>query len=254
MKRSGVQRSTIRSLRSDEPNPEGEPRRYEDRDGYVRLRWKIGVRQYVERLERDESGSLVRTKPPKAKRIDAGEVVRLYREGMTQTEIAERIGCNHGAVSRVLARQGEQVRPHWNRVKADPEQVIALYATGLGTIEVAARLGTNRHWVADLLRQRGLLRRSGQQPRGVPSYDAEFKRQRRLVRRRSGGRCEAGTEACTLVAAHVHHRKLRSRGGGNEFDNLLDVCHPCHTWIHANVAAATDAGWMLHSWEGPPER
>ena len=46
-----------------------------------------------------------------------------------------------------------------------------------------------------------------------------------------------------------HHRKLRSRGGGHEPENLADLCVSCHSWVHHNIAEATEAGWMIASWE-----
>lgn len=49
MKRSGF--SSIRSLRQHEEIPAGEPRRYRNGRGYIRLRWKVGTEQYVEEYE-----------------------------------------------------------------------------------------------------------------------------------------------------------------------------------------------------------
>ena len=40
-----------RRLRDDEPIPTGEPGRYRLSTGYIVLRWKVGVRSYVELLE-----------------------------------------------------------------------------------------------------------------------------------------------------------------------------------------------------------
>lgn len=42
---------TTRRLRDDEPIPAGEPGRYRLSTGYIVLRWKVGVRSYVELLE-----------------------------------------------------------------------------------------------------------------------------------------------------------------------------------------------------------
>lgn len=41
----------IRALRADEPLPDGAPRRYRNGAGYIRLRWKVGVEEYVEEYE-----------------------------------------------------------------------------------------------------------------------------------------------------------------------------------------------------------
>lgn len=41
----------IRSLRRGEPVPTGNPRRYPNSDGYIRLRWKVGIDEYAETYE-----------------------------------------------------------------------------------------------------------------------------------------------------------------------------------------------------------
>lgn len=46
-----VARMSIRTLRADEPVPAGDPARYLDGRGYVRLRWHVGPDQYVEEYE-----------------------------------------------------------------------------------------------------------------------------------------------------------------------------------------------------------
>lgn len=57
--------------------------------------------------------------------------------------------------------------------------------------------------------------------------------------------CEAGTRVCVGRAAHVHHRRLRSQGGGDEPSNLLAVCPPCHRYIHDHPAESYERGWLL---------
>lgn len=57
--------------------------------------------------------------------------------------------------------------------------------------------------------------------------------------------CEAGTRVCVGRAVHLHHRRLRSQGGGNEPENLLAVCAPCHDHIHRNPAESYERGWLL---------
>src|SRR5690349_13206471 len=42
---------SIRSLRPDEPIPTDEPKRYPNAAGYVRLRWRVGPKEYVEVYE-----------------------------------------------------------------------------------------------------------------------------------------------------------------------------------------------------------
>lgn len=57
--------------------------------------------------------------------------------------------------------------------------------------------------------------------------------------------CEAGTQVCTGRAAHRHHRRMRSQGGGNEPSNLLAVCPSCHDYIHAHPSESYERGWLL---------
>lgn len=52
MKRGGpLKRTAIRALRPNEPVPTGEPRRYHNGAGYIRLRWLVAPNQYVEEYE-----------------------------------------------------------------------------------------------------------------------------------------------------------------------------------------------------------
>lgn len=69
---------------------------------------------------------------------------------------------------------------------------------------------------------------------------------------RSGGRCEFCTRSLNN-RAHVHHRKLRSQGGGDEEENLV-VIHPeCHEFAHRNRAFAADHGWIVSGWSDPSQ-
>lgn len=66
--------------------------------------------------------------------IDA-DVVRFYREGRTQAEIAQRIGRNQATVSRVLARVGERLQ-----VGAEEELALARREAVAELDRVQARL------------------------------------------------------------------------------------------------------------------
>ncbi len=80
------------------------------------------------------------------------------------------------------------------------------------------------------------LKRTAFKPKVRKKHD--WSAMRTAVAKRSAGRCEARWDGCTILAAHVHHIKLRSQGGGDEPENLLAVCNHCHTMIHNNVALA----------------
>jgi len=86
-------------------------------------------------------------------------------------------------------------------------------------------------------------------------FNREFEAMKPVVKARSRGYCESWPfvrdncpeEAQDLYHAapiagtcqfknpvHVHHRKYRKRGGTNSPMNLLHLCEPCHSWIHAH--------------------
>ena len=70
---------------------------------------------------------------------------------------------------------------------------------------------------------------------------AEYKRNRALVRRRSGGRCEmlAGGRMCgSRDRVQCDHVVPKSQGGGNGLENLRDLCHACHAAKTAAESAA----------------
>lgn len=75
---------------------------------------------------------------------------------------------------------------------------------------------------------------------------------RMAVRRRSGGRCEAGASPCTGHAQHFHHRKLR-RAKDHTEANCLHVCNACHMFMHENRLLAYAMGWIVHQHHEPHE-
>ena len=75
-----------------------------------------------------------------------------------------------------------------------------------------------------------------------------------MVKDRADGHCEAANFAtCTGFPEHLHHRQLRSQGGGHTVENLIAVCSSCHTWFHREVAVATSQGWIVRSVHEPGE-
>ena len=70
-----------------------------------------------------------------------------------------------------------------------------------------------------------------------------------LLHARSGGVCEICGQA---EATEIHHRKYRSRGGGHNIENLLNVCgmgntSGCHGRCHTQDGE--DNGWAVHAWQ-----
>jgi hypothetical protein len=94
------------------------------------------------------------------------------------------------------------------------------------------------------------MKRSAITP-SISDFEREFQAMKPSVALRSGGLCEARYFAqnyapdadvidalkavkCEIRATNTHHRKYRSRQGTNALSNLIDLCTPCHSWIHAH--------------------
>jgi hypothetical protein len=74
---------------------------------------------------------------------------------------------------------------------------------------------------------------------------------RARIRRRSGGRCEAGiVGVCELWATGMHHRKLRRHGDHTEA-NGLHVCKSCHDEIHMHPAWSYEQGLLVRATSDP---
>lgn len=81
------------------------------------------------------------------------------------------------------------------------------------------------------------------QGRPDPAVDEQWRKIYEEVRDRWW--CEGATPACESGrhrGAHAHHVILRSQGGPDEAWNLKWLCHPAHTWVHANPAEAAELG------------
>lgn len=125
---------SIRRLSDEEPLPCGKPRRYTTVDGYKILRWKIGLKTYVEALEhrvitgrssphvhhkngrRDDNakGNLVPLTPlehgAEHSTVDFNEAVELYSSGWSLPQLAQRYGVHNTSVMRGLKRRGVAMR------------------------------------------------------------------------------------------------------------------------------------------------
>lgn len=53
----------------------------------------------------------------------------------------------------------------------------------------------------------------------------------------------------------AHHRKMRSQGGLDTWDNQVGLCHDCHTLgpvaVHRSTGLAYDEGWLVESFDTP---
>lgn len=97
------------------------------------------------------------------------------------------------------------------------------------------------------------LRRSPLRPKTAPKRstrrskrrnDAEWHKARKSVLKRSDGRCEARIRGCQGSAVHVHHILRRSQGGKHDLDNLMGVCHWCHSYIHENPKESAERNFL----------
>jgi len=79
---------------------------------------------------------------------------------------------------------------------------------------------------------------------------------REIVFARSKGYCEFCGKPLPASWA-IHHRKLRSRGGRDEVENLVALHHNCHNLgtksVHLNPSMSEQKGFMVGSWQNPSE-
>jgi hypothetical protein len=80
-----------------------------------------------------------------------------------------------------------------------------------------------------------------------------YAKARRDVQKRAGGRCEAACcEQCTGQGGQAHHVRRRSQGGADDPSNLLWVCGPCHSEIHARPEWAREEGFLARMFDAAP--
>jgi hypothetical protein len=133
----GKAKRTVRAWRVGDPIPDGEPVRYVDPRGYVRLRWLIGTREYVEAYEH-----------------------RLLAATRRDEHVHHR---NHATSDNSPANlapmsPGEHSRKHHTRY--DVQQIIALYAQGLSTKAIGRQIKADPATVWRALRRAGVPTRS----------------------------------------------------------------------------------------------
>lgn len=147
MPRVGVPQS-LRRLRNDEAPPSGIPKRFKTRDGYWLLRWKVGVRSYVEALEHrliagrhmphvhhvngNRTDNRLSNLQPLTQTdhamlratIDYIEAAELYRSGWSLPRLSRHYGLNNATMLRSLRKRGvvlRTVKESWVIRKADKD-------------------------------------------------------------------------------------------------------------------------------------
>ena len=160
----------IRTLRADEPVPDGKPRFYRDGRGYVRVRWKIGKGEYIEtyahRLaaraneghvhhldhvkdHNDPTNLEILSPTEHAKRhhprgqIPMKDAVRLYRQGWSPSMLGARYGIAGWTVHRYLRDAGVTMKTHYagNRIEVNTDLIREWHRAGVRAEEMARRLG-----------------------------------------------------------------------------------------------------------------
>jgi len=51
-------------------------------------------------------------------------------------------------------------------------------------------------------------------------------------------------ECCHKVATDLHHIKYKSRGGGDEVENIISLCRKCHTLAHNEELSESDLQYI----------
>lgn len=259
-------------MRPGEERPAGEPRRYLAGEGYVRLRWKVGPREYIEVYEHrlvagnpagkhvhhenrqradNDAANLVALTPGDHRAEHesryAAQAVDLYESGRSTTDIAKLLGIDSSHVYRLLIRRGVAIRSRADRRRTAldvPEIRRLMRDEGWTPAEIARVYDLGVEQVRRVLREAGLRARSGRPTKG----EDELRRARDAVHQRSHGRCEIGWPGvCTGRAQHVHHVATRARGGKHDPATMVDSCLPCHRQVHAHPAEAERRGLIIPS-------
>ncbi len=168
----------IRQLRPGEKLPEGEPRRYGSSQGYIRLRWRVGPRQYVETREHRVEGDHVTTAPHVHHRnhhrddnrpenllpITSSEHRRyhqkfdrliaatLYLGGYTTIQVGALLGVDPATISRVLRAEGVKMRASTLPVAVPEGRLRELHAEGYRVPAIAKALGVGEGSVRRAMR------------------------------------------------------------------------------------------------------
>jgi Mor family transcriptional regulator len=281
------QKTTIRQLKPGEPLPPGPPKRYKAGHGYIRLRWKIAPRQYVETYEHRLDGDHVTTaehvhhknrrrddnRPDNLKPLSAAEhaehhteeyhrrahrMAKLYEEGWSTVELSRKFRISTTCVYRRLVDVGVTMRSaEERRAEVPPEQAAEMYMAGRSITSLARQYRMDSGRITKLIRAGGGVIRKPGRPKAHPVQTENAVRL--IVRERSGGRCEV----CGFAkATNFQHRKAVAHGGPWDAANGLDVCGHgnltgCHGRIHQCPTEAYENGWSVrsgHSYSATPVR
>lgn len=170
---------TWRALRPGEPLPAFPARRYRTVQGYIQLRWTVATNQidwvYEHRVKdgrvvadehvhhrnrvRDDNradnleGMTAQAHVEEHTEVRPHEVAVLYLSGLTQPQIARRLGCDTSVVCRALGKAGVPARTARERAPWPPEADLRrAYAACTSATAMAALLGIPVGRVRDAMR------------------------------------------------------------------------------------------------------
>lgn len=151
---------SIRTLRPGEPIPAGEPRRYIEGRGYVRLRWHVGPNEYVEQYEHrlvagqpdadvhHQNDRKADNRPGNLQPLTKEQHALLHGSRATRRFAPYRSRTEMEKAGRGIARRGAR--------GAEVAEMARLYATGLSTTEVGRQVGIDASNVSRRLRAAGV--------------------------------------------------------------------------------------------------
>lgn len=175
----------IRFLPPGAKVPPGVPLRYMSTHGYIKLRWKVGVNEYVEVPEHRVFDGFVTmaehvhhinhnrsdNRPENLVEMTASEHFKQHRRhadeeiaalylagGVTVQQIGESLDLDASQVSRSLKRSGVQVMrgTEWTKAKVDADDVIRRFKDGERPGAIADALGVSRTPIDRILREAGI--------------------------------------------------------------------------------------------------
>lgn len=248
-----LSRNKIRQLKAGESLPPGEPKRYRNQQGYIRLRWLVGPQSYVEVYEHRVFDGVVTdaehvhhinhdrsdNRPENLERMTMAQHAQMHGE--------ERKGDYGRYRSRHDQAKAERAEANRERRTALSLEMRALYEAGYTTVDIATKYGIDSSGVSRRLRQVG-TRMRGVSPKNPTNAT------RAAVRARAQMRCERCAVQVTWQPKEIHHLRNRSQGGPHTPANLALLCLSCHGWVTTNPEAAHAEGFHLENGEAPGSR
>jgi hypothetical protein len=244
-------------LQPGETPPDGQPKRYVEGRGYIRLRWKVGPQQYVETYEHRLTAGVPAADVHHRDHVK-GNNDSSNLAALTRSQHAREHGAHARSVSKSVtewggarSRQAFEKRQAGEARRADRQsflaELAALRATGMTTTEIGAAVGRDASNISRALRAAGVA------PRGAASVGT---RVRQLVHARAQMCCERCGRNVVWDGGQCHHRSPRGMGGSRVAElgqpqNILYLCTDCHAWVESHRTEARAGGWLLSGRQEP---